>query len=403
MALELNKLTGQVAVMGQTMAARADELAGRASQARKRLAAQPEVSDELKRKIETARQIDEWRRGCIPLGERLDERCQPLVQPKLCTLIAADGSQIYPDRHGIASYYLLNTGAIVLRAGTGEAPSVSSVPEIFFEDADLYDEEGRMRSAEFISAQRNQRELSALADLAEIERTALGGDLSVPIVCLIDGPLLPWLRPDPDRPEALNQELAFFTEQMARLQHAGAIPVGYVDRPSSAYVLRILELIGLSIEKITRETLRQGDFIQLADRQLFTDLTPNERTGLFEPNSDANDRYRVRSGDRIAFAYANFARQSGRENAAIARIEVPGWIASDPAKLDLAQAAIYANCEPTSYPYVLARAHELAVVGGAEKEGLEQMLFQAMLRSGLMPEISFKAANKLLTSGGRRR
>ena len=65
--------------------------------------------------------------------------------------------------------------------------------------------------------------------------------------------------------------------------------------------------------------------------------------------------------------------------------------------MDLAQAAIYANCEPTSYPYVLACAHELAVVGGAEKEGLEQMLFQAMLRSGLMPEISFKAANKLLT------
>ena len=122
---------------------------------------------------------------------------------------------------------------------------------------------------------------------------------------------------------------------------------------------------------------------------------------MFEPYSDANDRYRVRSGDRIAFAYANFARKPGRAYAAIARIEVPGWIASDSAKLDLAQAAIYTNCEPTSYPYVLPRAHELAVVGGAEKEGLEQMLFQTMLRSGLMPEISFKAANKLLT-GGRR-
>ena len=355
MALELNKLTDQVAAMGQAMAARADELAGRASQARELLAAQPEVSDELKRKIEAARRIDEWRRGCIPLGERLDERCRPLVQPKIFTLIAADGSQIYPDRHGIASYYLLNTGAIVLRAGTGEAPSVSSVPEIFFEDADLYDEEGRMRSPEFISAQRNRRELAALADLAESERTALGGDLAVPIICLIDGPLLPWLRPDPDHPEAINQELAFFAEQMARLRAAGAIPVGYVDRPSSAYVLRILELIELPIEEITREALRHGRFVQLADRQLFVDLAPNERTGLFEPNSDANDRYRVRSdGDRIAFAYLNVARQAGRENAAIARIEVPGWIASDPAKLDLAQAAIYANCEPTRYPYVLA-------------------------------------------------
>jgi hypothetical protein len=401
-ALELNQLTGQVAAMGQAMAARAGELSGRASQARELLVAQPEVSDELKRKIEAARRIDEWRRGCLPLGDRLDERCRPAVQPRTFTLIAADGSQIYPDRHGIAPYYLLNTGAIMLRAGTGEAPSVSSIPEIFFADGDLYDEEGRMRSPEFISAQRNRRELAALADLAESERKALGGDLAVPIICLIDGPLLPWLRPDPDHPEAINQELAFFAEQMARLRAAGAIPVGYVDRPSSAYVLRILELIDRPIEEITRETLRQGDFIQLADRQLFNDLAPNERTGLFEPNSDANDRYRVRSGDRIAFAYLNVARQAGRENAAIARIEVPGWIAAAPAKLDLAQAAIFANCEPTRYPYVLARAHELAVVGGAEKEGLEQMLFQVMLRNGLMPEISFKATNKLLTGGGRR-
>jgi hypothetical protein len=401
-ALELNKLTDQVVAMGQAIAVRADELSGRADQARELLVSQPEVSEELKRKIEAARRIDEWRRGCLPLGERLDERCRPLVQPKRFALIAADGSQIYPDRHGIASYYLINTGAIVLRAGTGEAPTVSSIPEIFFEDADLYDEEGRIRSAEFISAQRNRRELSALADLAEIERTALGGDLAVPIVCLIDGPLLPWLRPDPDRPEALNQELEFFAEQMSRLRATGAIPVGYVDRPGSAYILRILELIGLAIEEITRETLRAGRFIQLTDRQLFTDLAPNERTGLFEPNSDANDRYRVRSGDRMAFAYANFARQPGRANAAIARIEVPGWIAAEPAKLDLAQAVIYSNCEPASYPYVLARAHELAVVGGAEKEGLEQMLFQAMLRNGLMPEISYKAANKRLTGGGRR-
>ena len=35
--------------------------------------------------------------------------------------------------------------------------------------------------------------------LAEQERAALGGDLRVPIVALVDGPLLPWLRPDPQR------------------------------------------------------------------------------------------------------------------------------------------------------------------------------------------------------------
>jgi hypothetical protein len=402
-ALELNKLTGQVDAMGRALASRRDVLSERADQARDILAARPEVSDELRRKIEAARQIDEWRRGCIPLGERLDERRRPAAVPRMFTLIAADGSQVYPDRHGIATYYLLNTGTIVLRAGTGQAPSVDSVPEIFFENADVYDEEGRVRTPEYVGSQRNRREFRALADLAEAERAALGGDVAVPIVCLIDGPLLPWLRSDPEHGDAINQEIEFFTAQMARMRAVNAIPVGYVDRPESAYVLRILELIDLPVTGITRETLRQGRFIQLTDRQLFSGLAPNERTGLFEPNSDANDRYRIRSGgDRIAFVYANMTRPERGKDSAIARIEVPGWAASDGDRLDIVQAAIYANCEPTSYPYVLARAHELAVVGQDEKGDLEQMLFQALLRNGLMPEVSFKAANKLLTGGGRR-
>ena len=60
----------------------------------------------------------------------------------------------------------------------------------------------------------------------------------------------------PNHPEALNQELDFFAGQMARLRAAGAIPVGYVDRPSSAYVLRILELIGRPIEEIAGRSVR---------------------------------------------------------------------------------------------------------------------------------------------------
>lgn len=402
MALELNKLTGQVEVMGQTMAGRRSMLAERAREARELLASRPEVSDELKRKIDAARKSDVWRRGAVPLGERLDERRQPAAQAESYVVIAVDGSQIYPDRHSLAAYYLINTGSIVLRIGSGQAPAVNSAPELFFEEADLYDADGQVRTADYVSAQRNRREIETLAELAEAERAALGGDLSVPIVCLLDGPLLPWGRPDPADQNALAAEISFFATQMERLRKAGAIPIGYVDRPGSAYVLRILELFHLALGEITREALRRGPYLQLTDRQIFTDLGPNERTGLFEPNSEANDRYQAQSGgDRIAFAYMNVTRPARGQEAAIARIEAPGWVASRPDHLDIAQAVIHANCEPTNYPYVLARAHELAVVSQAEKADLEQMLFQALLRNGLLPEISFKAANKLLTSSKR--
>ena len=59
------------------------------------------------------------------------------------------------------------------------------------------------------------------------------GDLSVPIVALVDGPLLPWLRPDPQRIDKINEEIDFVIAQLERLRAARAIPVGYVDRPGS--------------------------------------------------------------------------------------------------------------------------------------------------------------------------
>ena len=144
------------------------------------------------------------------LDERLDARYSASAPPPAFVLIAADGSQIFPDRHSFATYYLLNTGAIVLRAGSGQAPSTSSEPEIFYEDADVYDEDGQVHTTDYIGALRNRREISVLADLAEQERATMGGDLSVPIICLIDGPLLPWMRPDPERTDAINEEIGVF-------------------------------------------------------------------------------------------------------------------------------------------------------------------------------------------------
>ena len=398
MTLELRRLTGQVDAMGEKIAQRQDDAQKRGAEARQLLGAQPRVTEELLRKIERAREIDEWRRGAKPLGERLDEHRRVAAETPLVTLIAADGSQIFPDRHAVTTYYLVNTGTIVLRKGSGLAPATDSAPEIHFEDDDVYDDEGQLVSNEDVSLMRGRREIEALARLAEQEREALGGDLSTPIVALVDGPLLPWLRPDPQRSDRINEEIDFVIAQLARLRKAHAIPIGYVDRPGSAFILRILELLNLPIEEITREELRRGRFIGLTDRVLFSDLAPNERTGLFTPYTNANDRYQARSGgDRIAFAYLNVAHVDRGERSAIARIETPGWVVSRPDWLDAAQAAIYANCEPTAYPYVLARAHELAVVTQSDKAQLDSLLMQVMLRNGMVPEISVKASNKLLT------
>ena len=78
---------------------------------------------------------------------------------------------------------------------------------------------------------------------------------------------------------------------------------------------------------------------------------------------------------------------------------MPEWAADDTEALDLAQQAVYADCKLTGFPYVLARAHELAVVGTAEHADLEAMVTQFLLRNGLLPETSAKAWQKALMRG----
>ncbi len=43
----------------------------------------------------------------------------------------------------------------------------------------------------------------------------MGGDLSTPIVVLIDGPLLPWIRSGTDNEQDALAEIDFFITQMA--------------------------------------------------------------------------------------------------------------------------------------------------------------------------------------------
>jgi hypothetical protein len=383
--------------MGQTLARRQRDHASALEEARAALAARALVTDELVRKIASAHRADASWRGADPLGLRLDERHVPAAPPRPATLIAADGSQIYPDRHGIAPYYLINTGSIVLRQGSGQAPAVDSRPEIFYEDADLYDDAGRPRDPEYVNSQRDRREIEALASLAEAERAALGGDLSRPIVALVDGPLLLWT-PQRITEREVVREVHHFTRQLDRLRRARAVPLGYVDRPNSANVLRTLELTEVPPDEITREKVRSGPYRQLADRLLFENLAPNERTGFFASTTELNDRY-AKAGHRVVFCYLNLAQQSGPEHALIARLELPAWAGQDTGLFDLAQHAVYADCKLTGFPYVLVRAHELAVVSHMERGQFEAMLGQAMLRNGLTPLTSAKAEYKRLTGG----
>jgi len=144
-------------------------------------------------------------------------------------------------------------------------------------------------------------------------------------------------------------------------------------------------------------SLSETPYRGLTDRALFRDLLrPGERSALFARGAAANERYRA-EGHRIWFFYLN----TGAE---IARVELPEWLACQPPALSLVHAAVYDQCRfNKGYPYILTRADEQAVIQGEEREALEAMLSQAMLRHGLdLPELSRKAQQKQVARWRRR-
>ncbi len=61
--------------------------------------------------------------------------------------------------------------------------------------------------------------------------------------------------------------------------------------------------------------------------------------------------------------------------------------------------AVWSDCRLLEYPYLLTRAHELALVTRQEKDTLEQMLRTGMMRLEMRVEESPKATTKRVVGG----
>ncbi len=414
MALELNKLTQQVDALGANAAQRLAELSERLPAAHAMLNTIGVADDGLHRKVQAALNL-RWA-GAIPTGEAVNAAFPLPPHPARVNVIAADGSQIYPDRHGVALYYLINVGSIVFRHGLAQAPSTLARPEVFYEDADLYEEDGGQIPSVKIDADRNVRELGELARLTEAESK------NAPTVALLDNGLLLYISLQTQDQRLIEEVLRAYLTHLDALKRSEAAVAGVVDRPRAASVIRLLHLATLKPEEITDAGLRDlSSFRHMTDAVLFDFLRPGERSALFVNASPANQIYYKPRDHTIYFFYLNAGRpesplipgtpvpdhdgRAGRPGKdALLRVEVPEWVAKDKTKLDLVHAAILEQCRVSDgFPYVLMRAHELAVVTMGERREFDQMLTGALIRRGLSPSISHKAQGKAWTGAGKRR
>jgi hypothetical protein len=395
-ALEFEKLEAQIVELGEVLAKRGSSAAEELRQVAQ-LLSQLDDLDAIWEQIRIARQNDAGFRGAAPFDEPIN---QPIPLPELpprATLFAADGSQIYPEAHAPVTYWLTNIGVFIYHHGTDALPEAISQPRLFFRDDEVRLPDGQLLPNSVINARRTVYEMQFLAKIVTQRQES-----APPLVAMCDGPLLhmPFGKEIPDA----KQLEADYHEAFDFFMDAGAALLGYVDRPTSRFVLYTLHLMTLAPEEITASNLAMLRLEGMTDADLYKPLLPyGARSGLLVQQSPLNKDYKDRFGaaHEIVFFYLNTAAPG--QAPYLARVEIPQWVARDKALVNAVHALVYDQCQITDrYPYALARADEIAVVQLADKHALDERIAIELLRRGQLVEPSQKFSVKWTARQGRR-
>lgn len=381
MTLDLGQLSPQIRALGRHLAGEAQQYLERLDAARALLAAAS--ADEL-----AAAALAEP--GLARPVEAPAWRVAAPAAPPSFSVLAADGSQIEPDRHGAALWYLLNLGWAVIEYGAAPRAELASEPTLHYRREELYLERGGRAAPIEGSRLEQRRQVAEMARLATLAEEAVARGAPAP-VALTDGVLLLWNYRVGPEDFVRDYFVAEFQAGLWRFAAAEVPVLGYVSRPRAVDVLNLLR--ALPAHRAACRRCGAGDGRQscalagLHDRDLFAGLAPGERSALFEARALA-EHY---PADLLPhFCYLNVGRE-------VARLEVVAWAAGRPALLARAHAVVVDQCRlGQGYPVALARAHERAVVTSADRRRVNELVARALVAQGLRDRPSEKQAAKLV-------
>lgn len=333
--------------------------------ARELLALYASDLDFLRHKVELAKEVDINIRCATPFQDALVSCFPPPGTISDATIIAADGSQVNPDRHAAIQFCVINVGVIAMKLKSGQAPAVTVETEILY--GDELTPNGSMLSEGMVAM---RRDISERIRLDEISKEIEG-----PIVNLTDGTLELWGAKGDD-PQAYANFVEQYLGVLSRLHSRGVVTAGYVEKPTADLVVRLLEIAMADQEQLRR--LREFHPLRgVSDRWLYGEpqnpmLPPGYRSAVFGLQSGSEKKYK--GALSLHFFYLNVGTQG---HPWPVRVEIPKWVAEDSKKLDLLHGIIIEQCNMMGsrpYPYLLHRAHETAVVRYEEKDQVEQLL-----------------------------
>lgn len=326
----------------------------------------------------------------LPTGQ-LDRKFKVASTRRPLTVMASDGSQIFPDRHEVALCYLINIGLVALHYGAGEPPVMQSRPFLFYREEDLYEQWGGRKvllNYDIVSIKRQLLEIEMLAELA----SSLQGQHEK--VAFLDGSLILWRlegMPDDFTSVAVERLLT----ALAEFKSMGIPVAGYISSPGSCDVVNMLKVCICPYEcpNCDRcESKRETGIPHCAcidgvtDASLFRRiLREGEWTEPFQSTSKILERYDEHA---VMFSYLNIGYE-------VVRIEMPKWVADDESMRELVMATAYEQAmKGNGYPIALAEAHERALIRGNERELFFRMLEETFIRHNVRVSMSLKMLAK---------
>lgn len=314
-------------------------------------------------------------------------------------LLSADGSQILPDRHKPAPYYLIQVAGACIAYGENDKnadairQTEQKYTELFSSPDQLYDDKGEIKRPGEIANERDLREIEWLAD--QCQNLSRAG---WQVMAMADGQIVPFaLLNDALPPKKQREILDRLTRALERIRASGAWLAGYIDRPNSNALVRAAALADVPPDGVTAERVRKTELgaVSVFDRHILEKvLPPGFRTALFEPTWQVNNKLGAHA---MRACYANFGYDSDAGHPVIARLELPEWCAT-PHVLSAICGAMRRHARMgAGYPFILKAAHEAALVSKDDQKQIDDLVQQSLIEAGIFAARSFKQEAKDLS------
>lgn len=386
MSLDFQQVRQQIQEFSKTATESAERLLKLRELAAKLLTENAVNLDYLRDKALQAANLDQYFRVALPTDEALNESFPLPDLPAQATIIAADGSQINPDRHLGIDYCLVNVGAFQMVLNDPNPPKTTIKSELFFGE-DVFSMQEKI-----VALIRDMREREILAELA--------ADIQGPVITFTDGPIELWGREVALAEAEEEEEKNYFERYMKalhKLYQLKAATAGYVDKPRFDLLIRLLEIAPEN--KPVKDAGKNRWLRGILDTEILEPwIGPGERSAIFGLLSRSTKRYQNQFS--LHFFYLNVSLNEKKPM--LARVEIPAWVAQNAVMVDALHAVLVQQCQivPTrTYPYVLTRADETAVVSRDEKEQVASLMARELRQRGL--EVSDKSQKQLSKEDAR--